>query len=205
MHVNLIKRGAEASVYGTEWFGRPAVSKVRTPKPYRHPALDARLRHRRTLREAKMLCSVKSLGIRAPLVYLVDPLRHIIVMERVPGVPIHSMPDRTILKHCHSMGRIAGLLHSAGMIHGDLTTSNFLLAGEPWLIDMGLSRRASKPEDWATDMRLVKEILNSAHAAICDVAWDLILEGYAETMPEWERVRRLVSIIESRGRYARVT
>ncbi|HEX2065937.1 MAG TPA: serine/threonine protein kinase, partial [Candidatus Thermoplasmatota archaeon] len=46
------RTGAEARVGPTDWMGRAAVAKQRLPKPYRHPALDARLRGERTRDEA---------------------------------------------------------------------------------------------------------------------------------------------------------
>lgn len=202
--MELLKRGAEADIRLTEWFGRPAVLKVRHPKPYRNPDLDARLRRQRTLREASMLHMVKSLGISSPLVYFVDAGRHSIIMEHVRGAPVHSLPAGEIPGHCREMGRIAGLLHSAGIMHGDLTTSNFILADRLFLIDMGLSRRTIKPEDWAVDMRLIKEMLGSAHAEVMEESWGALVGGYALTMPRHAEVLRLVSRIEARGRYARV-
>ncbi|MXY38010.1 MAG: Kae1-associated serine/threonine protein kinase [Cenarchaeum sp. SB0662_bin_33] len=202
--MQLIKRGAEADIYRTEWFGRDAVLKTRSPKPYRNTELDARLRRRRTIREADMLHLVKSLGIYSPLIYFVNTEKYTIVMQYIAAKPIHSLDNDEILSHCGSMGQIAGLLHSAGIMHGDLTTSNFLYNDNLYLIDMGLSSRTTKPEDWAVDMRLIKEIFNSAHADIIDEAWDKLVAGYSKTMPQWKRVLKITSDIERRGRYARV-
>lgn len=202
--MKLLKRGAEADICLTDWFGRPAVLKVRHPKPYRNPDLDARLRRQRTVREAFMLHAVKSLGVSTPLIYFVDPGRHHIIMEYIEGTPVHSLPAREIPIHCREMGRIAGLLHSDGIMHGDLTTSNFILAGRLFLIDMGLSRHTIKPEDWAVDMRLIKEMLSSAHAEVLEESWEALTAGYASMMPRHAEVLRLVSRIEARGRYARV-
>ena len=202
--LDLIKRGAEADIYLTEWFGRPAVSKVRHPKSYRNSELDKRLRRQRTVREATMLHSVKSLGISAPLVYFVDANQYTIIMEYVRGSTVHALPPKEVPTHCKEMGRVAGLLHSAGIMHGDLTTSNFILNGGLFLIDMGLSRRTPKPEDWAVDMRLIKEILGSSHAEVLDESWEALLSGYAQTMDRHDKVLHLVAKIESLGRYARV-
>ena len=202
--MELVKRGAEADIYHTEWFGRPAILKERRPKPYMNPDLDLRLRRGRNLREASMLHEVKSLGIPAPLVYFVDTNQHAIIMERIQGTPVHSLPSSDIPRHCLEMGRVAGLLHSAGIMHGDLTTSNFISGERLFLIDMGLSRRTPKPEDWAVDMRLIKEILGSAHAEVMEESWEALVSGYAQTMPDHAEVMRRVAVIESRGRYARV-
>lgn len=202
--VQLIKRGAEADIYRAQWFGRDAILKTRNPKSYRNIELDTRLRRQRTIREANMLHLVKSLGIHSPLVYFVNTKQHTIVMQYIEGKSIHSLNDSEILSHCDLMGQYTGLLHSAGIMHGDLTTSNFLYGDRLYLIDMGLSSRTTKPEDWAVDMRLIKEIFNSAHADIIHEAWDKLTSGYAKTMPQWRRVLKITSDIEQRGRYARV-
>ena len=47
----ILHRGAEAVVESGRWFGSPAVRKVRVPKPYRHPALDATLGRARLISE----------------------------------------------------------------------------------------------------------------------------------------------------------
>jgi len=58
-------------------------------------------------------------------------------------------------------------MHKNGIMHGDLTTSNFILVkGKISVIDFGLALRTQKPEDHAVDLRLFKEILNSAHEDI---------------------------------------
>ena len=201
----LVQRGAEADIYMTEWYGRPAMAKVRPPKPYRNAILDDIIRRRRTAREVQMLHAVKLLGVAAPLVYFVNAPRYSIIMDYIEGTTLHSAGDGMLLDHCKQAGCVAGLLHSAGIMHGDMTTSNFILAGDRLhLIDMGLSRRTTKAEDWAVDLRLVKEIMTSAHAPTMPDAWNLFLEGYSQTMKQYRWVLDLVAIIESRGRYARV-
>ena len=57
------------------------------------------------------------------------------------------------------------------------------------------------------DLRLIKEILNSAHARIMEPAWKGFLSGYGRVVGPKRRaeILRLVSDIEGRGRYATVT
>lgn len=204
--MELVRRGAEADILHTRWYDTDAIAKVRVAKPYRHKELDHRIRHRRTRHEAQMLHRVKLLGVSAPLVYFVNLPQYTIIMERIDGIPLHSLPDSSLPPYCAQVGHIAGMLHSAGIMHGDLTTSNLLLYNDTlYLIDMGLSRWSAKDEDWAVDLRLVKEILSSAHAPVFDEAWAEFLNGYSQTMKQWRRVKKLVGVIESRGRYARVT
>ncbi len=92
-------------------------------------------------------------------------------------------------------------------MHGDLTTSNFILfQNTVFVIDFGLSQNSIKPEDHAVDLRLIKEILNSAHAKIMEPAWKNFLIGYKSIVrnANYVKIIKLVSDIESRGRYATV-
>ena len=74
------------------------------------------------------------------------------------------------------------------------------------MIDFGLSQNTIKPEDHAVDLRLIKEILNSAHAKIMKSCWKNFLIGYKSIVGTTYQTKivKLVSDIESRGRYAQV-
>ena len=204
----LVKRGAEGDVFSLDWNGRPSVLKTRRPKAYRHPVLDGSIRRQRTVRESEIISLVKSFGVPAPLVYFVDTVRCEIVMQRIPGTPVHDLPPSGISGCCGQIGRIAGLLHRNGVMHGDLTTSNFIRSGGGALhiIDFGLALRTARPGDHAVDLRLIKEILNSAHAGIMEASWRNFLKGYGSVVGAAysSRVQGLVATIEGRGRYARV-
>jgi len=82
----------------------------------------------------------------------------------------------------------------------------FVSHGKVFVIDFGLSIRTKKPDDHAVDLRLFKEILNSAHAPLMEKAWRNLLVGYKATVgsSRFNEVTNLVSVIESRGRYATV-
>ena len=98
-------------------------------------------------------------------------------------------------------------MHKNGIMHGDLTTSNFILyKNMVYVIDFGLSQKTIKSEDHAVDLRLIKEILNSAHAKIMEPAWKNFLLGYKSVVgsTNYLKIINLVSVIESRGRYATV-
>ena len=100
--MQLAKRGAEADIYIVEWGGRKAVSKVRSPKPYRHEALDATIRKHRTIHEASFMSAAKAAGVLSPFVYFVDPARAEIIMEFVEG---ENVRDAITPALCHEMGR----------------------------------------------------------------------------------------------------
>ena len=205
--MNLIKKGAEADIYTTNWQNTKAILKIRKTKHYRNQVLDSNLRKLRTIKESQTLSEVKSFGIPAPMVYFVNLEKSLIIMQQIPGKTIHDLSNPKIISLSKQMGKLVGLMHKNGIIHGDLTTSNFIyFQKKVFVIDFGLSHKTIKPEDQAVDLRLIKEILNSAHATIMKEAWKNFLEGYKSIVgnSKYLQIKNLVSEIEGRGRYATV-
>ncbi len=205
--MKLIKKGAEADIYTGTWKNSKALFKTRKIKTYRNSSLDSKIRKQRTIKESQMLSQVKSFGIPAPLVYFVNLEKSMIVMQEIPGKPVHDLSESKIIEMSKQIGKLVGLLHKNGVMHGDLTTSNFILFKNTiYMIDFGLSQNSIKPEDHAVDLRLIKEILNSAHAKIMEPSWKNFLNGYKSVVgiTYQTKIVKLVSEIESRGRYAQV-
>jgi TP53 regulating kinase-like protein len=128
-------------------------------------------------------------------------------MQEIPGKPIHDLSPSKIIVLSKQIGKLVGMMHKNGIMHGDLTTSNFILFQNiVYVIDFGLSQNTIKSEDHAVDLRLIKEILNSAHAQIMDSAWKNFLLGYKSIVGRtfFTKITKLVLDIESRGRYAQV-
>ena len=203
MHYRIIKRGAEADVYLIPWYKTMAISKLRNPKKYRNITLDNLIRGRRTIHEATMLNDVKTTGIKTPFIYFLDPKRAEIIMEYIDGENVKNILSPEI---GFEMGKYVSILHNKNIIHGDLTTSNFIKRKDDlYLIDFGLSFYSERIEDMATDIRIIKEILSSAHIQIFDETYERFLEGYALiSNNNFSRVLKVVKDIETRGRYARV-
>ncbi len=205
--LKLVKKGAEADIYLTSWNGHNSILKIRKKKDYRVHSLDTRIRTLRTIREAKMISETKSFGITTPLVYFVDEKKCEIYLQFVQGKLVRDLPIKQIVKICKDIGRIVGILHKNGVMHGDLTTSNFILAQQGLVIlDFGLSQKTDKVDDYAIDLRLFKEVLNSAHAQIVDESWASFIQGYKKILGSLltDKVVNQVSVIEKRGRYANV-
>lgn len=205
--MKLLKKGAEADIYQTTWNNSKAILKIRKSKSYRNPALDSKIRKHRTIKEAQIISHVKSFGVSSPLVYFVNTKDSSIFMQEIPGTPVHDLPNSKIIKLSKDMGKLVGTLHKNGIMHGDLTTSNFIFyKNQIYIIDFGLSQNSIKPEDHAVDLRLIKEILNSAHAQIMQSSWKNFLLGYKSIVgvSKHAQILHLVSEIESRGRYATV-
>jgi len=207
MLMKLRKKGAEADIYEFKWQNSKAILKIRKIKNYRNASLDLKIRKQRTIKESQILSQVKSFGIPTPLVYFVNLKKALIVMQEIPGKPVHDLPELKIVELSKEIGKLVGMLHKNGIMHGDLTTSNFIFfQNTVFVIDFGLSQNTIKPEDHAVDLRLIKEILNSAHAKIMESTWKNFLNGYKSIVgnANYVKITKLVSEIESRGRYAAV-
>ena len=205
--MKLINRGAEADVYSTMWDKKKAILKIRKKKAYRNSLLDQKIRKQRTSRESQIISQVKSFGIPTPLIYFVDLNKCSIMMQNIDGKTVRDTQNNEIVKVCNEIGKIVGTMHKNGIMHGDLTTSNFLVNKKKlFLIDFGLASRTEKPDDHAVDLRLFKEILNSAHAEVMEKSWKNFQKGYSKAvgMKYSKKILKLVAVIESRGRYATV-
>jgi len=198
----LIKKGAEANIYVTQWYGKKAIVKIRVAKPYRHTFLDTQIRRRRSVNEAHMLSVAKMAGVPCPFVYFIDPVRCEIVMEFIAGQNAKEIMNADLSLQ---IGKYTGLLHLKNIVHGDLTTSNFIVSKKLVLLDFGLSYYSHRIEDKAVDVRLIKEVFSSAHYLIYSSLFENFLTGYFEIMDDKpaKKILEKVSDIERRGRYAR--
>lgn len=207
MSMKLLKKGAEGDIFLTTWNKKKAILKERKKKDYRNSSLDQRIRKKRTIRECELISQVKSFGISTPLIYNMNTKNCTILMQHIVGTLVNELSELKLIKSCKEIGKIVGTMHKNGVMHGDLTTSNFLVSdGKIFVLDFGLASKTNKPEDHAVDLRLLKEILNSAHAKIMNKAWSNFLKGYKSSvgLSRFNKVTYLVKVIESRGRYANV-
>ena len=200
-----LKRGAEAELRKVEFLGRSAVEKYRVPKAYRLPRLDEELRRTRIRMEARLMAEARAAGVSVPVIYDVDLADNKIVMEFIDGPTLKEVLDRggaSAKDAARELGRIAGRLHRAKIIHGDLTTSNMILRdGRIVLIDFSLGGKGDTAEERGVDLHLLREALTSAHknAATC---YREVLAGYRETLgSESNESIAKVKEIEGRGRY----
>lgn len=201
----LLKRGAEAELRTTEFLGRPAVEKARVPKAYRHGSLDDDLRRTRIVTEVRLMAEARAAGVAVPILYDIDLAGHRIVMERVEGPTAKEVLEAgggTAHRIAREIGRVVGRLHRAGVVHGDLTTSNMIVRdGRVVMIDFSLGGKDATAEARGVDLHLLREALTSAHAHAASYYRD-VLAGYRETFGDGAReVLSKVKEIEARGRY----
>jgi len=207
-----VSRGAEAALRKVDWWGFPALLKDRDPKSYRPKALDDRLRRERTRNEARLLVDARRLGVRTPIIYDIDVVRHRLILEELPGPTLRelledpALPLDTLLTAVRSFGRALGRLHAGRLAHGDLTSSNVLFPDgpekPPAFLDLSMGTRSPGLEELGIDLHLVEEDLKALHAK-AEALVRAFHQGYAEGNPDGEKeVRARGKAIRGRVRYA---
>jgi N6-L-threonylcarbamoyladenine synthase/protein kinase Bud32 len=185
-------QGAEAII---EFTGSTA-SKRRVSKRYRVPALDRRLITERTRAEAKLISAARHAGVPTPVMSAITS--DTIIMERVQGKLLTHGLSATDLKEA---GRMVGKLHNAGIMHGDLTTSNMIMRdGRCVLIDFGLAQVTTEIEQRGVDVHVLFQTLESTTADSAALK-EAFCDGYRETFSGAEEVICREHDIELRGRY----
>jgi Kae1-associated kinase Bud32 len=203
--MEVIRRGAEAEIRKGTWLGREVIVKSRVPKGYRHPDLDCALRATRTRNEARLIHEAREHGVPTPVIYDIDMARAEITMEEIKGPRVKDELDRASPEEaealCREMGRLIALLHGAGIVHGDLTTSNMIMSkGRMWFIDFSLGSRCAMAEEMGVDIHLLKEAFQSAHSTLLG-SFPVILDSYRQHFDRAEEVIKKMKDIEGRGRY----
>ena len=194
--MQIIAKGAEATLTRID----NTVVKERVAKTYRLAVLDNKLRQSRTRRETKILEKLSILGIPAPKLLKSDDKTMHITMEHIQGKLLKDVLHEQSEKFGHEIGCIIGKLHANNIIHGDLTTSNMIMADKITLIDFGLSFVSLKQEDKAVDLHLLRQALQSKHHDIHEQCFTAVLKGYQETNPDAQNVIQRLEKVEKRGR-----
>jgi TP53 regulating kinase-like protein len=205
----LIKKGAEASLFLEDWHGQKVILKRRLPKKYRLGKLDDEIRIQRTVHEPQIIHRAKEAGVPTPTIFMVDINDATIVMEFVEGKQVkqilNSLAEEKRLQLCRHIGNLIGSLHSQGIIHGDLTTSNMILTphGKVVFVDFGLSEISRELEVRGVDLHLMKRAFQSTHYRYAKDCFEAAMEGYAEVVGSAvaKDVLEKTREIEKRGRY----
>lgn len=267
----LVTQGAEGRLYRTTHLtgGLECALKHRPAKPYRHPALDARLTRARILAEARVLQRCRREGVPVPALYAVDDAAGTLAMEWIPGAPVRvrvnewlaarrqrilgerrsrrdaeKQRDQTeadeqdnvvsevaadeegvdvLAGLLRRMGEAVGRLHKAGIVHGDLTTSNIMLRpwehskdpsnghadggeggegsleGEIVIIDFGLATQGSADEDRAVDLYVLERAFGSTHPK-AEGIFSVVLDGYRTAFKGAPVVLKKLEDVRMRGR-----
>ena len=205
----LLKKGAEASLFLATWHGKRVVVKTRLPKKYRPEKLDLTIRNYRTIHEPQLMHEAKKAGVPTPTIYMVDVANAAITMAFVEGKQVKqvldALPKAERQELCVKIGELIGKLHTHGVIHGDLTTSNMILSAENgmFLVDFGLGDKTTELEARGVDLHLLKRALQSTHYHFADECFTSVIKGYAASVgaDATEKILDKIKEIEKRGRY----
>jgi len=173
--------------------------KHRIKKSYRVKEIDEPLRKTRTATEANLMERAKRAKVNVPKILNLDKENTTIEMELINGKRIDLCLTSGNAK---KTGAIIGKLHQAGIIHGDLTTSNILVKNtEIFLIDFGLGELSETVEKRGVDVRVFKESINSTKPDKLEILMKAFWEGYKKECDDWKQVQERLGKIEKRGRY----
>ena len=192
---DLIAKGAESNICKSSYLGEKAVLKDRIPKGYRISQIDDKIRKMRTKEEAKLLSDAKRAGVMTPILYDVDLQNKTILMQEIEGSMLKDVINDDF---AFRIGENISRLHSADIIHGDITTSNIMVNEDNQIvfIDFGLGRYSDLDEDKAVDLLVLKKSLQSIDYSLSLKYFDLVLDAYGN-----DKIANKISDIESRGRY----
>ncbi|KAG0436605.1 EKC/KEOPS complex subunit BUD32 [Dictyocoela muelleri] len=207
--MKLLYQGAEAKLY----IFNDYIIKERLQKGYRLKELDEKISLSRTKNEIKMLKFLKDI-INVP--HVIDKnidvydkninWKKTIVMKRIDGIVVKDIVAKYI-NVLVEVGRVVRNMHDNDVIHGDLTTSNFIFAfknmlsvdnefiedihdfnNKIYVIDFGLSFRSSKIEDKAVDLYVLEKSIICAHG---DEYVDYFYKGYGDNKDVLERLKQV--------------
>ncbi|MCQ1535248.1 bifunctional N(6)-L-threonylcarbamoyladenine synthase/serine/threonine protein kinase [Methanosarcina sp. KYL-1] len=194
----MLDSGAEAVVYleeGPE--GKKVLIKERVPKVYRLKEIDEGIRKERNRTEARLISEARRAGVPTPIIYDVEDFK--LKMQYIEGAPIKYLINPELSE---KVGELVGKLHSAGIVHGDLTTSNLLLAGDKlYLIDFGLSYFEKSLEARGVDVHVLFQTFESTHRDH-EALIEAFNKGYGSTFIGAGDVLKRVEEIKKRARYA---
>lgn len=204
----LLSRGAESELYLGSFLGQRAVFKLRRRKKYMDPMLDRKIRRTRTFKEARIILQAYKGGVATPRLFGFYPSLYLLVLEYIPGKRMKDVIEESsdlelITLLSRNAGYQLGQVHSSGIVHGDTTTSNFILYRDQlYVIDFGLSDFSKNVEDRAVDLHLFRRSIESTHAKYSDIMYSSFLEGYRENMGSIaEEIIEKAEEIRLRGRY----
>lgn len=183
-------QGAESKIYSGQIMDRNVIKKERFEKTYRHKILDDRLTKERTRAELRSLIKLKESNAcfrdLLPTVYFVDD--HSIVMSEIENArTINEFTKDNKFEDSKwfylELGKTIAEIHRSGVIHGDLTTSNFLISNDRRIvpIDFGLAQFNGTNEDVAVDLYVLERSLLTNDFEHYK-GFDIIIDSYKKEM-----------------------
>lgn len=188
---DIVSQGAEAVMYKVKVDNEMVMVKHRFPKSYREPTLDKSMNKKRVNNESRMLERFAEMGIACPKLLYCAGLD--IVMEYIEGKTLKAFVNDCYREGeypasayvvMRRLGNVIGEIHKKGFIHGDLTTSNFMIGKDDdiFIIDFGLSTRSVTTEDRAVDLYVLERALLCTHYKADDLVCTACVGSYSHTV-----------------------
>jgi len=203
---DIIYRGAEAEITLSDYMNYKVIQKKRIHKKYRIKKIDEYLISSRTKGESKLISEARKQGVSVPIIYDVDLKNGIITMEYIQGIRVkdifNNMTRNERINICKKIGKSIAKLHNNNIIHGDITTSNIIIANDQvHFIDFGLGEKNNEIETKGVDLHVLMEAIESTHSKYSDY-FKYVLEGYKKELNEdASLVIKKIDEIVKRGRY----
>lgn len=195
----ILKQGAEAKLYVSEFNSQKCLVKERFSKTYRHPEIDKQLTGERMKAESKAVSRCLAAGILVPKIYHMNLNERKIYMEyferaitaKMYITELGSGSEEQLKCIGEMIGSIVGKMHANNIIHGDLTTSNILLNPKSdnlhdydmIFIDFGLAHYGQSTEDKGVDLYVLERALLSTHSSVPSI-FEIILNSYKINNPK---------------------
>eukprot|EP00826_Nyctotherus_ovalis_P037232 TRINITY_DN3383_c0_g1_i25.p1 TRINITY_DN3383_c0_g1~~TRINITY_DN3383_c0_g1_i25.p1 ORF type:complete len:180 (-),score=52.32 TRINITY_DN3383_c0_g1_i25:135-674(-) len=166
-------------------------------------------------------------GVYTPHLILVDEINRKIYMEFIANSVsvkklVRSLPDYshpTMKELIKRLASVIAKMHNADIIHGDLTTSNFLAKATNetfesedkvledikskgfvlYAIDFGLSYMSRLAEDKAVDIYVLKRAFTSTHPG-AESSFEELIEEYEKEAKNADKIIERYRKVEARGR-----
>lgn len=164
------------------------------------------------LQEIRCMTRCRRAGVLTPCIYMIDTVKHLIYMEFIDGQTVNafiqSCGDHAMrCKVARDVGAALGHMHNAGVVHGDLTTSNIMLkpaAEAPTgmrvvIIDFGLASTLPSVEDKAVDLYVLERAFVSSHPG-CEALIHEVLDAYRFAHKDGAAVLLRLEQVRLRGR-----
>lgn len=211
---SLLFQGAESRVYRGVFHSKPAILKERFKKTYRLDELDQKLTKERIRSELKAYQKIEK---KCPDLFqnmcrvLHSDERNIVFTKLTDTISVKEYFDQSseeaINEMLKKMGEVVAQIHLCGVIHGDLTTSNFLVKQQHKQldslmdnvvipIDFGLSSGLVNVENQAVDLYVLERAIQSTNPKI---NFNHLLDSYQKKM-ETDKINKKLDQVRMRGR-----
>ena len=177
---------------------------------YRISEIDEHIRRSRTYSEALVLWLLERKSFPAPRLYYANISDSYLIMEFIRGTLLKKLINKIDIEYIekigHYIGEMIAFLHNIGIVHNDLTTSNFIVKNNNlntiYLIDYGLSMRSTNFKDKAVDIDVFKRVLTSSHPDIFEPLFSSFIEAYQKNAQDSESIIKFYNKLSKMGRYS---